>query len=105
LRVGWLPQAGGNRCLDGLFRIMIAVTAYRQMCQVKGPQVAVENLRPQRDESVKYLVQVPQLVEIIRFIRWFDDQRARRSFLVFQESKRLVVEIRLGCAEIGKAAG
>jgi len=87
LRMGWFLQAGWNWRLDGLFGIVIPVTAYREVREIEGPQVAVKNLRPKRNESIEQFPKVPQLVEIARFMKGSDFQHAAAAPFVLAEPK------------------
>src|SRR5262245_10336978 len=68
LRSGELFQTGGHRSFLGRLVIVVRVGGDRQMGEIERPQIAVEDLTSEGEQSLQKAVEVPEIFEVAGFV-------------------------------------
>jgi len=84
---------------------MIAVAGDRQVCQVQGSQITVEQLGAQGHEVVEEVVEFPEVVQIAGFMKGGNRKNTTWPLFVLQEPQRIFLKVGLGSLAVRQPVG
>ena len=96
LGIGEFLQARRHRSFLYLVGIVIAVTRGSEVGKVKRPHVAIEEFGAHRNQTINYLINAPEIVQLTGFKTGFETNYSATPLLIFQESQIFQGEVRFG---------